>query len=43
MWRKWESRLSIFQSVATHELAKELMAVSRELDDNADIVPLDIL
>jgi len=40
MRRKWESQLSMFHSMATHEIAKELAAVSRVLDDNGEIMAL---
>src|SRR5512137_2009791 len=40
MRRKWEPQLSMFHSMATHEIAKELAAVSRVLDDNGEVVAL---
>jgi IS5 family transposase len=40
MRRRWEPQLSMFHSMATHEIAKELAAVSRVLDDNGEIMAL---
>lgn len=40
MRRKWEPQLSMFHTMATHEIAKELAAISRVLDETAEIMAL---
>jgi IS5 family transposase len=40
MRQKWNPQLSIFHTMATHEIAKELAAISEILDDNPEIVAL---
>lgn len=40
MRRKWNPQLSIFHTMATHEIAKELAAISEVLDDNPEVVEL---
>jgi len=40
MRRKWNPQLSIFHTMATHEIGKELAAISEVLDDNPEVVEL---
>ena len=40
MRQKWNPQLSIFHTMATHEIAKELAAISQVLDDNPQVVEL---
>ena len=40
MRQKWNPQLSIFHTMATHEIAKELAAISKVLDDNPQVVEL---
>lgn len=40
MRQKWNPQLSMFHTMATHEIAQELAAISQVLDDNPEIVAL---